>query len=103
MDARITHVDPFLRIAAIKGIRKATGLGLKDAKDVYDAVSEGRPQVVALNEEFDAAAKDVIDFEMLPETTDPLTIVETFVAALPADMTARQVWDVLSALRGASA
>lgn len=46
MRVEITAVDEAKRIQAIKCVRAATGMGLKDAKYTVDEVAFGRPQCV---------------------------------------------------------
>lgn len=45
----LRSVGPSIQLVpAIKAIRSATGMGLKEAKDVYDAVRDGKPQKIKL-------------------------------------------------------
>lgn len=46
MRVEILTVDDQKKIQAIKCIRAASGLGLKEAKDLADDVASGRPQFV---------------------------------------------------------
>lgn len=44
----LTTVDPARRIDAIKAVREATGIGLKEAKDAIDAVARGERRALLL-------------------------------------------------------
>ncbi len=41
-DITVSSIDRNFAVPIIKTIRKATGFGLKDAKDLYDVVRDGR-------------------------------------------------------------
>jgi len=57
--------QPAHKIMCIKVVREVTGRGLKDAKDVVDAASPGRPSVIASDLERAAAERIVAAFGAL--------------------------------------
>lgn len=58
--------DPERKIGAIKELRAATGLGLKDSKDIVDALTGGEPQTVAVYN--DASLKQLATvFSFMPD------------------------------------
>lgn len=52
----ITRVDPSRRIDAIKAVRECTGIGLKEAKELIDAVSRGDRRAVILRDSLERTA-----------------------------------------------
>ena len=64
---RLSLVDSTVtnKIGLIKMVREATGLGLKEAKDVVDAVSTGQPRVIAEAVDLDRARELVLLFQPL--------------------------------------
>ena len=90
--------DPERKIHAIKGLRAATGLGLRDAKYICDDVFNGLPTVVELP---DAKALDALkeaNFEFTYVEPDPKELALAALRRLPLWMTVADVLAVVDAL-----
>jgi hypothetical protein len=55
----LTDVDPNRKITAIKAVRAATGLGLREAKECIDTVISGVPSVLE-----NMTGKNLMDFRV---------------------------------------
>lgn len=92
----ITGINNEKKIQAIKGIRGVTDLGLREAKDIADAVATGEEREIfaihdpAYLEEHDVKYREVFERENFD--------FEQFVEALgkfPNDMTVGTLYDIL--------
>lgn len=100
-----TAIGP-TKIQGIKGIRLVTGLGLKEAKDIADALQEGleqiRPQgpVPSGEEAIRCLAEYGVSAHYRPRRVDAegLSAVLTFLNQLPDQITVGDVKAILAAL-----
>jgi hypothetical protein len=100
MKIRITGTtEPDRKIHAIKGIRAATGLSLKDAKYVADGVFAGEPTVV---EVLDHASTNVLRAHSLTFELVELVVKDVVIDALKRMPIWITVGDVLAVLDAVS-
>jgi hypothetical protein len=96
----VTGFRPEKKILAIKGIRAATGLGLKEAKDVADRVGVGTEQTIDVYD----GGREVLDESGVTYRASGVPLGE-FITALseyPAGMRVGDLVRVLSVVERAS-
>lgn len=87
------------KISTIKGVRGLTGWGLREAKDLVDAVEAGQPQEFEVRADFQGEISNELVFADYTLFVPPLPSIEEQITVLALYDSTLMVKDVLAVLR----